>query len=296
MNNFDDILNTGSKGQVDNKEAFIVESKKNREYCFELLDVMAAQVVTSQSEYKGFLDVQSRFSRYTANNALLIMAQKPQASKLADFKYWRDKGNYIKKQEMTKPVLILEPGEQYERKDGGVGTFYNAKKVYDISQTTAREKVKPSVDERTLIQALINNAPVLLKTVNPDQQALQNGAIYVPEDRCIYIHQGMDGQEIFRSVATELAHVELADGNKSYDRTVNELHAKSTAYILCRENGVDIRGFDFNEVETRLGSNEPKEVRKELAKIHDAAGEISNRMYKVLEQAKNDRKHEQQER
>ena len=31
----------------------------------------------------------------------------------------------------------MEPGKEYEREDGSTGTYYNAKKVYDISQTTA---------------------------------------------------------------------------------------------------------------------------------------------------------------
>ena len=38
--------------------------------------------------------------------------------------------------ERQNPVLILEPGKTYKREDGTVGNYYNAKKLYDISQTT----------------------------------------------------------------------------------------------------------------------------------------------------------------
>lgn len=74
-----------------------------------------------------YLDVQSTFDRYTTNNALLILAQRPDAQKLGDYGYWRDHGFYLKRMERQNPVLILEPGKTYKREDGTVGNYYNAK-------------------------------------------------------------------------------------------------------------------------------------------------------------------------
>ena len=69
---------------------------------------------------------------------LLILAQKPDATQLKDFDGWKDAGASIKRQQ--KGISILEPGEEYEREDGSIGTSYNVKRVFDISQTTARAK------------------------------------------------------------------------------------------------------------------------------------------------------------
>ena len=65
----------------------------------------------------------------------------------------------------------MEPGKEYEREDGSIGTYYNAKKLYDISQTTMSERPQPqtAMDERLLIRALINNPPASIVTAEPDQ-------------------------------------------------------------------------------------------------------------------------------
>ena len=107
---------------------------------------MTAAVATDGQSFQQYLDVQSRFDRYTANNALLIMAQKPEAQKIGDYGYWRDQGAYVKRQERNSPILIMEPGKEYEREDGSTGTYYNAKKVYYISQTTAGGKIQQAQD------------------------------------------------------------------------------------------------------------------------------------------------------
>ena len=136
--------------QDDRVAAFIAESKNNRNRCYELSEQVTAQVATDSGVFQQYLDIQSRFDRYTANNALLIMAQRPDAQKLGDYGYWRDQNVYVKRMEKKNPVLIMEPGKEYEREDGSIGTYYNAKKLYDISQTNMREK--EPVQEAAVLQ------------------------------------------------------------------------------------------------------------------------------------------------
>lgn len=47
----------------------------------------------------------------------------PEATRLADFKTWKDNDLYIKKGESG--ITILEPGDEYTREDGSVGVSYN---------------------------------------------------------------------------------------------------------------------------------------------------------------------------
>lgn len=141
--NFDSMLNVSAVPQDDRVAAFIAESRNNRNRCYELSEQATAAVATDSMAFREYLDVQSRFDRYTANNALLIMAQNPEAQKLGDYGYWREQGAYVKRAERQNPVLIMEPGKEYEREDGSMGTYYNAKKLYDISQTTMKDKAQP---------------------------------------------------------------------------------------------------------------------------------------------------------
>ena len=107
-NDLDSILNVQAVPQDDRKAAFIAESKNNRNRCYEMSEQMTEKVATDGKAFQQYLDVQSKFDRYTANNVLLIMAQKPEAEKIGDYGYWKDKGVYVKRQERNNPILIME--------------------------------------------------------------------------------------------------------------------------------------------------------------------------------------------
>ena len=288
-NSFDSLLNVSAVPQDDKVQAFIAESKNNRNRCYELSEQVTAQVATDGKMLQKYLDVQSTFDRYTTNNALLILAQRPDAQKLGDYGYWRDHGVYLKRMERQNPVLILEPGKTYKREDGTVGNYYNAKKLYDISQTTMNDKSMEEVsyDERSLIRALVSNPPANIVVAEPDQMPDNKGAYFEPEENCIYVRKGMDAQEIFQSLVPELVFAGYAEGNPHYDRREDAFHAYCATYMLSKKYGMDISQFDFTHAPEFFENMEPQEVRGELSKARDAANTISGRMTRVLEQDKN---------
>ncbi len=296
-NNFDAILNVSAVPQDDRVAAFIAESKNNRSRCYELSEQTTAAVATDSGAFQQYLDVQSRFDRYTANNALLIMAQNPDAQKLGDYGYWKDQGAYVKRMERKHPVLILEPGKEFEREDGSIGTYYNAKKLYDISQTTIKDKTQPqeTVDEKQLIRALVSNPPVDIVAADPDQMPEEKGAIFEPEDNCIYVRKGMDAAAIFQSLTPELALAGFAKGDKDYGRDEDAFHAYCVSYMLCKKYGLDTQQYDFSQAPEFFEGMEPQEVRGELSKARDAANAILSRMAKVLDQGKNQNNRQQQQ-
>ena len=61
------------------------------------------------------------------------------------------------------------------------------------------------------------------------------GALFVPEEHCIYVRKGMDAQSIFLSLSPELALAGFADGNKMYDRDAEAFHAYCASYMLCKK-------------------------------------------------------------
>ena len=171
------------------------------------------------------------------------------------------------------------------RDDGSIGTYYNAKKMYDISQTTAKGQYRPqiAVDERQLIRALTYNPPVSMQAVEPGQLSLGEGARFIPKECRIDIQKDMEAPVIFRCVTRELAHAQFAKGRQEYDREQNTLPARSVSYLLCKKYGVDTQNFEFQDASDYLGGLEPQEVRKALSQIRDTASDLASRMSKVLE-------------
>ena len=227
MSNFDDIFDAPkvqeSAYQPDaafDKEAWAAKKQAERSSAYELIDRTAEDVVRDGAAFQTYLDVQSRFDRYSVGNALLIAAQKPDAQQIGDFDYWKDQGGFVKKNQ--KGIVILEPGDEYTREDGSIGVSYNPKKVFDITQTTVRARTQPQVnrDERVLIKALTHNAPAAVQAAENMEQAGQ-GALLDPQQNIIFVRKGMNGADIFRSVAVELAHAEYANGDPAYDRSAN---------------------------------------------------------------------------
>lgn len=296
MSSFDDLFRQESEQpapQSDrpfDKEAWKQQKQEQREMVYAMIDDMAQTVAQDGAAFQKYLDVQSRFDRYSVANALLILAQKPDATRIADFDTWKEQGAFIRKKETG--FYILEPGEEYQREDGTVGISYNPKKMFDISQTgNSRKRETPTYpDDRTRIKALMDHAPVPIHI--SDTLPEGTNALYRPEAREIQIRRGMDADNIFRSLSQELAHAEMDKGDGSYSRSDHTFHAYCVSYMLCRQYGVDTNGYRFDRVPQMLEGMEPQEIRTELSVIREAAGEISSRMNRMLSQQRQQKQQE----
>ena len=295
MNNYDDLFTSSEDFRETpfDKDEWAQAKQAERQEVYEMADNTAIAASKDGPYYQQYLDVQARFPRYSTTNALLILAQNPDATRLKDFDGWKDVGASIKKGQQG--ISIVEPGKEYEREDGSVGTSFNVKKVFDISQTTALARPRPqaSVDDRTLLTALIHKAPVPMKMV--DELPSNTVALYDNEQQIIFVRRGMDAQDLFRGVSKELAHAEIALSRDSYSRSEASLAAYSASYILCKQYNVPTEGYyNFSMLPEGLSAKTPQELRGVLNEIRDTANSISNRMYRVLEQAKAPRAQDQE--
>jgi len=284
MSNYDNLLNNvpaeGQGSQQLSKEEYAAKKKAEREDLFALSDNTALAVAGDGGKFQQYLDVQSKFDRYSAANALLIMAQKPEATRVADFDYWKDKGGSIRTGQTG--FSIMEPHE-YTKEDGSPGVGYNVKKIFDISQVDIR-KMKaapppPTFNDRQILKALILNAPVQITGV----ETLPDGvcAKYDPQTDTISVRRGMEFSDTFRSVAQELAYTDLTTGPDT--QTDSQFSAYCTSYLLCKKHGVDTQGFNFSEAPAVLGGMDAREVKSELSAIRDAVDNISGRVAKQLD-------------
>lgn len=295
MNNFDDIFeSTAPSGQPDTRSRWQVRQQQNRENAYAMIDAALEEISQGRGDVPGYLDIQARFDRYSARNVLLVQKQRPGAARLGDKAYWREQGIEVLRAELRKPVIILEPGRVYTREDGSVGQYYNAKEVYDISQTTGRNQVQPqvSVDDRLLLKALISRSPVPIQVVDTLPEG--RGAVFNQEQGAIQVRRGMDAADIFRSVSLELCHVDLEMQTEGYSRSEDGYKAYCASYLLCKKYGVDTRGYDLSGIKDVLAGREPQEIAGELSDIKETANAISTRMYRVLEQNRQPKSKEQE--
>ena len=118
MANFDDLFTTPTATETQSdrpqltKEEYAAKKKAERDSLYALADEMAQEVMRDGEAFRGFLDVQARFDRYSATNALLIYAQNDEATRLRDFDGWKKQGVYVRRHETG--ISILEAGRDLD--------------------------------------------------------------------------------------------------------------------------------------------------------------------------------------
>ena len=219
--------------EIFDKEEWASRKQQDREAAYAMVDDTLKKMGTNGKAFQTYLDVQSKFERYSVSNALLVAAQKPEATDLGDANFWRGRGGYIRKGESG--ILLMEPGNSYTRKDGSKGVNIHVKRVFDISQTTLTPTKQPAVsqDTRLLLNAMVRYAPckVDFRDELPDGQS----ALYSPQEKTVFVRRGQSMEDVFRGVAQELAHAYLDTGN--YSRENNIFLAQCVGNILCQRNG-----------------------------------------------------------
>ena len=109
--------------------------------------------------FEKYLNVQSKFYKYSVANTILILAQNSNVNVLKDELSWKRESVRISK--MAKPINILEP---FLDVNGDV-MGYNCKKMYDISDTNAKNR-KKKYNERTILKAFLHNNIAEIKAVD----------------------------------------------------------------------------------------------------------------------------------
>lgn len=258
------------------KDDWIKQRNENRALAYEMLE-SATEELNNPDTVMAYLDIQSKFDRYSVSNALLVAYQNPEATRICDSKTWQKNHVFINKGETG--IIILEPGKEYTRNDGKTVTPYNAKKVFDISQTNARPRQFNSKvpDARVVVKAMITTSPVPVKISNELPEGIS--AHYQPEAKMIFIRQGLEGDDIVRALSKEIAFARLDKGD--FNRENLEFKAQAISYIVTSRAGFEPE--PITGLSEKFTSLEAKEKRAELSQARDHANTIANTVKKALE-------------
>ena len=261
--------------------------------------------VFQSDKYKQFLNVMAKFPRYSVNNTMLIMMQRPDAQLCQSFTGWKQMGRYVKKGE--KGISILAPApykierEQTKLDEKGRPVFdadgepvkekvevtiraFKVVKTFDLSQTDGKELPTIGPSELVgniegypkLLQAIqeISPVPVSFELIDGDAKGF-----YHLEDKKIVVQDGMSEVQTIKTLLHEMAHEKLHDKDnvpeaKDISRNGKEVEAESVAYVVCQHYGINTSDYSFSYVAGWSEGKETPELKASLDKIRQTASEF----------------------
>lgn len=258
------------------------------------------------ANYQQYLNFCAKLPRYSVNNQILIMMQKPDATMCQSFTNWKEVNRHVRKGE--KGIRILAPapykmqkeqekvdasGKTILDKDGEpvketVEVTINAFKpvsTFDVSQTEGEPIPSPGVDEltgsvegyETLLAAIKDVVPVPISFEQIDSGA--KGFYHLEENR-IVVQEGMSEAQTVKTLLHEASHQALhskeamdSAGEKK-SKNQKETEAESVAYVVCQHYGIDTSDYSFPYVATWSADKEVPELKASLDTIRRTASEL----------------------
>ena len=282
-----DVFSGGSKPF--DKAEWAAQKQAQRQEAYELIDNTCSEMMADGESFRQYLDVQGRFDRYSVANAVLVSAQMPEATQLKDYNAWKQSRVYVNKD--AQKIVILEPSKEYTRDDGTKAVGYNAKVVYDISETSAKDRQQAQEPKtmRELVSAMIDASPVPFVPVAD----LEIPAYYDSKQQTIFIKTGLTEEQLFVSMAKEVSAA-VFDFKHNESRDASDFKSFCVAYMVSSRYGVDTRGFNFDRLPKEYAEMETQDFKSELGSMRDVLGEVQSEMYKSMEKNKPARNKEQE--
>lgn len=274
-----DVFSGGSKPF--DKAEWAAQKQAQRQEAYELIDNTCSEMMADGESFRQYLDVQGRFDRYSVANAVLVSAQMPEATQLKDYNAWKQSRVYVNKD--AQKIVILEPSKEYTRDDGTKAVGYNAKVVYDISETSAKDRQQAQEPKtmRELVSAMIDASPVPFVPVAD----LEIPAYYDSKQQTIFIKTGLTEEQLFVSMAKEVSAA-VFDFKHNESRDASDFKSFCVAYMVSTRYGVDTRGFSFDRLPREFSEMDTQVFKGELGSMRDVLGEIQSDMFKSLEKNK----------
>ena len=282
-----DVFSGGSKPF--DKAEWAAQKQAQRQEAYELIDNTCSEMMADGESFRQYLDVQGRFDRYSVANAVLVSAQMPDTTQLKDYNAWKQSRVYVNKD--AQKIVILEPSKEYTRDDGTKAVGYNAKVVYDISETSAKDRQQAQEPKtmRELVSAMIDASPVPFVPVAD----LEIPAYYDSKQQTIFIKTGLTEEQLFVSMAKEVSAA-VFDFKHNESRDASDFKSFCVAYMVSTRYGVDTRGFSFDRLPREFSEMDTQVFKDELGSMRDVLGEIQSDMFKSLEKNKPPKNKEQE--
>lgn len=212
------------------------------------LDTLAAALEAGKSEsLTAYLAAMGRFHEYSWGNVMLIVSQKPDATRVAGFQTWKSLGRFVKKGEkgivIIAPMLIKPKEEAASSDEARKILRFKAVYVFDVSQTDGEplaEFSRVTGDPRQHTERL--KALVAARGIKLEYSAFLAGAKGRSFGGRIELLSDMPPAEEFSVLVHELAHELLHHGERRNEKskTVRETEAEAVAFVASQAIGLEV--------------------------------------------------------
>ena len=224
--------------------------------------------LTSTEGWARFLAFATGFHSYSLSNVLLILSQRPDASRVAGFRQWQERGRQVRKGERSIKIFGYatkrtedENGEEERR------AYFPILSVFDVSQTDSIDgeeipELAPRLiggDDAGIYDAAAEWLTGQGWTIDRASTGEANGFTQHAK-RTITIHEQLEPAQAAATMLHEAAHALMhADADDYHEhRGIYETEAESVAYIVAGVLGLDtssksigyIAGWTDGDVET----------------------------------------------
>jgi len=267
--------------------------------------------VFNSEHYKIYLETMSKFHSYSPRNILLIMSQKPDASRVAGYAAWKEKferqvlkgekgiqiiGFSSKKITTEKPKINTDTLTAIIDKNGNpviekhtlqIPCFFPVY-VYDVSQTTGKplpqlthELIGTVTDYNSIMEVLNKVSPYSIEFEAMGES--KKGYCHFG-DKKIALKENMSETQTIKTAIHEIAHAccHTPEG----ERRSQEVEAESIAFVICNHFGIDTSDYSFNYIASWSSTRELKELTASLDNIQKQADMIIGKIEKELSEYK----------
>lgn len=284
----------------ENKEANIKQATETTENMLDTLADLTNEAKGSET-FQNWLKTQSKFHNYSFNNTMLILCQKPEATKVAGFDTWKGLGRYVKKDEKGLRIWAPRFGKKEERnKQTGLNEtkefmYFVLVPVFDISQTEGKEL--PVINHRTT-DPDIGLLPIVETLTREKNIQLEYVPLIHNDSECygcsyggrIEVKSTLQGSAKVATLIHEITHELLHKGStEQHKRSTKEVEAESVAYVVLTSFGIDMSASSFY---LAAWNGNKEEIQKSMDKIAQTSKEIIN--YIQAKQGKKNKQTEQE--
>lgn len=259
----------------------------------------AIERMFQNGEFQRFLEVTSKFPKYSLNNIIMIVSQNPDATLVMGYKKWQELGRQVQKGEKAIKIFAplfrkeslpkIDPKTQepiFDEKGNPVmekrETLYGFKlvNVFDISQTKGKELfnihklMQEDLKEDHHIQSLYKNfMHYLNKKIEVKEEILENPNVkgyYNPIKHHIRVNASVENTSMkFKILIHEYAHSLLhhkESDMKNLPRGHMEAQAEAVAFIVSKYYGLDTEAYSSGYIATwskdiKLAKQAMKEIQ-----------------------------------
>jgi antirestriction protein ArdC len=272
--------------------SFSVEPETRERKIDEVLRQLKSGVdsIQDSDNFREFLLTMSKFHDYSIGNLILIMLQKPEATRVAGYTTWKELGRYVRKGEKGIAILapcmppketrVVEP-EDEEDEEIQVETrpiYFKVVHVFDVSQTEGKEL--PEVEVPALIgeaddelyNGVLNLAKLQGLDVSFESRPYQDPAIKgMYSGKIIWVRPEESRAQQLKTLLHEMAHY-YSEGVFRMPRRNAETIAESVAFTVGAHFGFDsgIRSFPY----VALWAQDKKVLEQNLADIRKVSTKI----------------------